>query len=82
MAENLDGWVAKKEIRKKFKGSTSNLDNAIQALRARKIILSKEGELGTYRLQHKGFAVWIRHYTPNPEDVQSSPGQEKTELSQ
>ena len=68
MAENLDAWVSKKEIRKKFKGSTTNLNNAVKALRDRKIILSKEGELGTYRLQHKGFAVWIRSYTDNPED--------------
>jgi Cdc6-like AAA superfamily ATPase len=70
MAENLDDWVSKKEIRKKFKGSTSNLNNAISALRKRKIVLSKEGELGTYRLQHKGFAVWIRDYTSNPDDIQ------------
>jgi hypothetical protein len=72
MAENLDGWVSKKDIRKTFKGSTTNLDNAIKALRDRKIILSKEGELGTYRLQHKGFAVWIKSYTSNPEDLQRS----------
>lgn len=72
MAENLDDWVSKQEIRKKFKGSNSNLDNAIKALRDRKIILSKEGELGVYRLQHKGFAVWIRHYTSDPDELQRS----------
>lgn len=69
MAEDLDGWVSKKEIRKKFKGSTSILNNAIKALRDRKIILSKEGELGTYRLQHKGFAVWIKYYTLSQDDI-------------
>lgn len=67
MAENLDGWVTKQQIRAKFEGSDSVLDNAIKALRDRKIILSKEGELGVYRLQHKAFAVWIRYYTGDPE---------------
>jgi hypothetical protein len=67
MAENLDGWVTKQQIRAKFEGSDSILDNAIKALRDRKIILSKEGELGVYRLQHKAFAVWIRYYTGDPE---------------
>ncbi|MDI6740663.1 MAG: hypothetical protein QME74_09920, partial [Candidatus Edwardsbacteria bacterium] len=33
-----------------------------KALRDRHIIISKEGEKGTYRLQHKGFARWIRMY--------------------
>jgi hypothetical protein len=33
-----------------------------QALRTRHIILSKEGEKGIYRLQHKGFALWINLY--------------------
>jgi AAA+ ATPase superfamily predicted ATPase len=70
MADNLDGWVSKKEIRKKFKGSATNLDNAIKALRDRKIILSKEGELGTYRLQHKGFAVWITSRTSTPAEIE------------
>jgi hypothetical protein len=60
MADKLDGWVTKQEIRAKFKGNDSTLDNAIKALRDRHIILSKEGERGIYRLQHKGFALWIK----------------------
>lgn len=67
MAENLDGWVTKQEIRAKFKGSNSVLNSAIKALRDRKIIHPKEGELGVYRLQHKAFAAWIRYYTADPE---------------
>ena len=72
MAENLDGWVTKQHIRSQFKGSDSVLDNAIKALRDRKIIWSKEGETGVYRLQHKGFAVWIRNYTADPEALERS----------
>lgn len=59
MAEKLDDWVTKKHIKSKFKGQTATLDNAINALRTRGIILSKEGSQGTYRLQDKGFAWWI-----------------------
>jgi hypothetical protein len=63
MADKLDGWISKEEIRRKFRGTASTLDNAIKALRERHIILSKEGERGVYRLQQKGFALWIKLYT-------------------
>jgi Cdc6-like AAA superfamily ATPase len=59
MSEKLDDWVAKKYIKGKFKGQAATLDNAINALRTRGIILSKEGVKGIYRLQDKGFAWWI-----------------------
>ena len=59
MSEKLDDWVTKKYIKGKFKGQAATLDNAINALRTRGIILSKEGVQGTYRLQDKGFAWWI-----------------------
>lgn len=61
MAENLDldVWITKKEIKKKFKGGESTLNNAINALKKRGIIVSKEGTRGTYRLLDKGFAWWI-----------------------
>jgi hypothetical protein len=74
MAENLEGWVTKQQIKAKFKGTNSVLDNAIKALRDRKIILSKEGETGVYRLQHKGFAVWIKNYTNDPEALERTIG--------
>ena len=77
MAGNLDGWVTKQRIKAQFKGSDSVLDNAIKALRDRKIIRSKEGETGVYRLQHKGFAVWIRYYTADPEALERSVGAEE-----
>lgn len=66
MADDLDAWVTRDKIRSKFKGNDTTLRNALQALRTRHIILSKEGEKGVYRLQHKGFALWIRFYAdPN-----------------
>jgi len=70
MAERLNEWVSKKEIRDKFKGTESVLANALKALRDRHIIISREGEKGIYRLQHKGFALWIKYYTIDPEEQQ------------
>lgn len=66
MAEHLDAWVTKKEIRERFKGKNSTLDNAIYALRRRDIIVTKEGSRGIYRLRNKGFALWVKLYTTNP----------------
>ena len=63
MADRLDDWVTKQDIKKRFKGKESVLDNAIQALRERGIIISKEGEKGVYRLENKGFGLWIKMYT-------------------
>ncbi len=70
MADHLDSWVTKKNIRERFKGKESTLDNAIKALRDRHIIFSKEGEQGVYRLQHRGFALWIKFYTTDPDKLQ------------
>ena len=58
MADRLDGWISKSEIRDKFKGTDATLTNAIKALLTRHIILPKEGERGVYRLQR--FALWIK----------------------
>ena len=63
MARKADGWVSKAEIKELFQGKESTLDNAIQALRDKHIILSREGHRGVYRLQHRGFALWINLYT-------------------
>jgi hypothetical protein len=72
MADKLDDWVTKKEIKTRFKGPESTLDNALVALRERQIILDKEGERGVYRLQHKGFAWWIKLYTIDSATLQQS----------
>jgi hypothetical protein len=69
MADKLDSWVEKDEIKKTFKGNESVLNNALKALRDRHIILSKEGVRGVYRLQHKGFALWIKLQTTEPEKL-------------
>ncbi|MBN1804230.1 MAG: AAA family ATPase [Sedimentisphaerales bacterium] len=70
MADKLDGWVNRAEIAERFKGKKTTLNNAIKALRDRHIILSKEGVRGVYRLQHKGFALWIKLYGTDPDTLQ------------
>jgi AAA ATPase domain len=67
MADNLDAWMSKADIRARFKGDETTLSSALQALRERHIIVSKEGERGVYRLQQKGFALWIKLYTQDAE---------------
>ncbi len=63
MAQNWNEWVTKDEIRKKFKGKSSALNNGIKALKERNIILTKRGSRGNYRLQWVSFAFWIRNYS-------------------
>lgn len=72
MADNSDEWVTKAHIRSRFSGKDSTLNNALQALRGRHIILAKEGEKGVYRLQHRGFALWIKFCTTDRDEVQQS----------
>lgn len=60
MADRQDEWVTKKEIRQQFDGKETTLDNALHALRERHMIISREGHRGIYRLQHRGFAMWIK----------------------
>ena len=72
MSDELDSWITKKEIRAKFNGKDTTLDNAIHALRSRNIIQSKEGARGIYRLQNKAFALWIKLYTVDPAQLSLS----------
>jgi len=78
MAESDDDWITKAAIRSRFKGKADTLDNAIHALLERRIILPKEGHKGVYRLQHRGFALWIALKTAPEKDIQqllSSPNE-------
>lgn len=60
MAENMNAWTTKKYIKERFSGSEQTLNNALQALTSRKIILRNQSKRGEYRLQQKGFALWIK----------------------
>jgi len=60
MAESMNSWIKKSEIREKFTSDNNTLTNALQALTTRKIILKNPSKVGEYRLQQRGFALWIK----------------------
>jgi len=60
MAESMNSWIKKSEIRESFSGNDHTVGDALKALTARKIILKNPSKMGEYRLQHKGFALWIK----------------------
>jgi RIO-like serine/threonine protein kinase len=62
MSEHGTEWVTKEQIRKAVKLKDTTLNNAINALKKRHIILPKDGRQGVYRLPTTSFAVWIRAY--------------------
>lgn len=62
MAESLNSWIKKSEIREKFSGKDQTLTDALQALTGRKIILRNPSKIGEYRLQQRGFALWIKMF--------------------
>lgn len=69
MAEHGKEWIKKDRIREAFKAKETTLTNAIKTLLDRKIILAKEGEPGVYRLQHRGFAWWIKLRTSDKAEL-------------
>ncbi|MFT6138736.1 MAG: hypothetical protein ACJAUJ_001831 [Salibacteraceae bacterium] len=60
MAENLNTWIKKSDIRNKFSGKDHTVSDALKALTDRKIILKNPSKAGEYRLQQRGFALWIK----------------------
>lgn len=69
MAENLDSWTSKADLRKKVTIKDSTLNNGISALKRRHIILPMPGKSGVYRLPTKSFAVWIKAFTKAHQQV-------------
>ncbi len=69
MSRHASEWMTKSEIRATYKGKESTLSNAIQALLRLRMIIPKEGEPGTYKLVHRGFALWIMFRTSAPQDL-------------
>jgi hypothetical protein len=62
MSEKWTEWISKQEIRSQFKGKHTTLNNAVNALAGRNVILRKPGTRGEYRLQWNGFAFWIKSF--------------------
>src|ERR1700723_1432 len=72
MAEGFDNWITKAEIRKNVKIKESTLNNALNALKKRHIIVAKPGRSGTYRLPTRSFAVWIKAFAKAKDETQTA----------
>lgn len=62
MSGRWNNFVSREEIKKKFLGNETTLNNGIQALIKKGIIIPKVGAKGFYRLQWASFAFWIKHH--------------------
>lgn len=60
MADHMDEWVGRQAIITKSGVKESIVNNALSALRERKIILHNPASRGEYRLPTRSFAVWIK----------------------
>lgn len=60
MSKHMNDWIKKAQIRAEFTGPETKLTNALKALTDRKIILKNSERDGEYRLQQRGFALWIQ----------------------
>lgn len=59
MAEFSDAWIHRKLITKQSGVKETTVNNALNAMKARNIILVDETRAGYYRLPTKSFAAWI-----------------------
>lgn len=60
MADSMNSWIKKSDIVQKFSGPDYVVTDALKALTSRKIILKNPSKRGEYRLQQRGFALWIK----------------------
>ena len=60
MADSMNSWIKKSDIVQKFSGADHIVTDALKALTSRKIILKNPSKRGEYRLQQRGFALWIK----------------------
>lgn len=62
MARFSDGWINREKIKQEIKIKDTTLNNAIQALKTRNIIVPNPAQSGEYRLPTKSFAAWIKAF--------------------
>jgi len=62
MAQFSDSWVNRTKIKLEINIKDSTLNNALQALKNRNIIIPNPGQQGEFRLPTKSFAAWIKAF--------------------
>jgi hypothetical protein len=60
MADSSDAWIQRKTITTKSGVKDTQITNALNALKSRRIILANPERPGEYRLPTRSFAVWIK----------------------
>lgn len=82
MAAHGDNWIPRKDIIQQSGLSNSTVTNALNALKAREIILSDETRKGRgfYRLPTRSFAAWINAVKSLRERAGDHPGPADGEL--
>jgi biotin operon repressor len=60
MAEYSDGWVSRKELIAKSEIKETTINNALNALKGKEVIIVDDTRQGFYRLPTKSFAAWIK----------------------
>ena len=72
MARFSDSWVNREMIKKEISIKDTTLNNALQALKTRNIIVPNPAQSGEFRLPTKSFAAWIKAFYMLKEEPFSS----------
>jgi hypothetical protein len=62
MASFSDSWVNREKINNEIAIKGTTLNNALQALKTRNIIIANPAQSGEFRLPTKSFAAWIKAF--------------------
>lgn len=62
MAKFSDSYVNREKMKNEISIKDTILNNALQALKTRNIIIPNPGHQGEFRLPTKSFAAWIKAY--------------------
>ena len=62
MSKFSDNWVDREKINSEISIKEHTLNNAIQALKNRNIIIANPAQKGEFRLPTKSFAAWIKAF--------------------
>jgi hypothetical protein len=73
MAEHGDEWVTKAQLKKSAGLKPATLNNGINALKKKGIILPQPGKQGVYKLPNRSFSVWIKAFTQDEASIKTQP---------
>ena len=72
MAQGTETWYTRNTIIKRSGVKETQVNNALNALKKRGIIIANEDNKGEYRLPTRSFAVWIKAYSQRNKKIEGS----------